>query len=146
MGFDFSKRCKVTRVSASVAAGTSAVNSSIIDMANYDACCFLALLGDVLTTSVLTLTIEENSVNSGTGMAAVGNTTAWTADATNADSKILLADIRNPRERYLRAVLTRTTANAVVDGILAIQYNESVAPVTQASDVIAQVLLTSPSE
>lgn len=146
MGFDFSKRCKVSRVSNSAVAATTAINSSIVDMAGYDGCIFLALLGDVTDTCVLTLTVQQNTVNSGTGMAAVGNTTAWTADATNADNKILLADIRNPRERYLRAVLTRTTANAVVDGILAIQYNESVAPVAQASEVIAQVLLTSPSE
>ena len=46
-------------------------------------------------------------------------------------------DVCDPQLRYIFASLTRTTANAVVNGIIAIQYKAEYRPTTQDATVIA---------
>lgn len=140
------KNVKITRVSAAAAAGQTAVNSSILDMQGFDGVLFLVLTGDVSDTSVLTLKAEQNAVNSGTGMAALSGSAAFTAGATSADNKILSLDVFKPSKRYLRAALTRATANAAVDGIIAIQYGAQNRPAAHDVSVIASALLNDPAE
>lgn len=131
-----SKSFSITRIANSAVAGTSAVTSSVLDMQDWDGVCFVAALGDVLDTSVLTLTVNENTANSTstpTPTAVTGGaTTAFTASATTADNKMLLVDVLKNKltKRYVYAVLTRATANAVVDGIFAIRYRGRSLPVT----------------
>jgi len=60
----------------------------------------------------------------------------FTAGASDADSKILAVEHHKPLKRYARAVLTRTTQNAVVGGIIAILSGPRVAPVSQDATVI----------
>ncbi|MGH8596256.1 MAG: hypothetical protein ACREXT_06330 [Gammaproteobacteria bacterium] len=146
MGFDALKRWKITRVANSAVAAQTAVDSSIVDMQGYDGVLFLAALGDVTLNSVLTLTAQQNVINSATGMAAIGNTVARTAGATDSDNGLLVLDVRKPRERYVRVSLTRTAANAVVDGIFALQYGAGNMPTTHDASVLVTALLTSPSE
>lgn len=129
---------KVSIVSGSATAGTSAINSSIIDMQGWDGVIFLAVFGDVTATSVLGLAVQENDANSGTGMTTYGSAAAFTAGASDADDKALAVDHQQPNKRYLRAALTRTTANAVVNCILAIQYKGRTRPTTQV-DIINAV-------
>lgn len=139
------KDAKISYVLGAVAAGTSAQNSSVLDMSGYDSVIFIAMLGDVTSGSVLTLTINENtasSTSSPTPTAVTdGATAAYTAGASDADSKCLVVDVhRGLTKRYVYAALTRTTQNAVINGILAIQYNARSLPVTQSSDLIATAL------
>ena len=61
----------------------------------------------------------------------------FTAGATSADSKLLMVDIYNPMLKYAFANLTRTTANAVIGGIIAIQYNAENRPTAHDASVIA---------
>lgn len=136
------KDTKFTRVSAAAAAGQTDVASSILDMAGFDGVLFVALLGDVTDTSVLTLTAQQNTANSTSGMAALTGTATFTAGASDADSKAMILDVIRPVERYVRAVLSRGTANAAVDGILAIQYRAGTKPCTQDASVIASSLIT----
>lgn len=138
---NFLKNIKIDRVSAAAAAAQTAINSDIVDMVGFDGCIFIAVLDEVTVNSVLTLTVEQNTVNSATGMASIGATAAHTATATDADSKLLVVDVCQPLERYLRAVLTRTAADAVVGSILAFQYRASELPVTQSADVLVSTLL-----
>lgn len=108
-------------------------------MQGYDGVVFIALLGDVTATSVVTLTAKQNTANSTsspTPTTAVA-TTAFTAGASDADNKAVVVDAFRPTSRYVFASLTRTVANAVVDGIIAIRYRGSKAPVTQGSTVLA---------
>lgn len=138
---NFLKDFKVTRVSNSAAAAQTAIDSSRVDMTGFDSVVFIALLGDVTVSSVLTLTAKENSADSTSGAAAITGaaTAAYTATATDADNKLLVSDIFRPSLRYAYVSLTRTAANAVVDGILAVQYNSKALPITQSSDVLASV-------
>ncbi|MCS0497870.1 hypothetical protein NVS89_22525 [Ancylobacter sp. MQZ15Z-1] len=137
---------KVTRVANAAVAAQSDVNGSILDMAGYDGVMFVALLGDVTTGSVLALKAEQNTANAAGGMAELDGAASFTAGASDADSAVLLLDVHKPREQYVRAVLERGTANAVVDGILAIQYGAMSRPTVHAAGVIAGALLNDPNE
>ena len=128
---------KIDVISAAVVAGTSLVTSNALDMQGYDGVAFLALLGDVLDTSVLTLTGKENDTNSNSGGTTIsGATAAFTADATSADSKAIVVDVLRPTKRYVYCTLARATANAVVNSLVAILYQGHNLPISN-SDLIA---------
>lgn len=137
---------KVTVVEAAAVAATTALDSDILDMSGYEGVLFLAMLGDVSDTSVLTLAAQQNTANSTSGMATLSGTATFTAGATDADSKVLALDVYRPRERYVRAYLTRTAANAVVGGVIAIQYGAGKRPVTPHASVIAYATTVEPAE
>lgn len=136
---NLSKDVKITVVAAAATAAQTAVTSDVLDMSGYDGVMFIALTGDVTATSVLTLTAKANSANSTSSPTPVTQkaTDAFTAGAADADSKALVVDVYRPTLRYVFAELTRTTANAVVGGIIAIQYSAANKPTTQAASVIA---------
>ncbi len=132
------KNVKVTVVEAAATAGQTELVSDILDMQGWDGVMFIALLGDVTDTSVLTLTVKGNSANDASTPTPVTQGAAtFTAGATSADNKALIVDIGSPMLRYIFASLTRTTANAVVSGIIAIQYNAALKPTSQDASVIA---------
>jgi hypothetical protein len=57
-----------------------------------------------------------------------------------------VTDVFRAQKRYVRAVVTRGTANAVIDGVIALQYSARVQPVTNDSTVKATKLMISPDE
>jgi len=136
---NLSKAIKVTVVEAAAAAGTSELVTDVLDMSGYEGVMFLAILGDVTSDSVLTLTVKGNSANSVSSPTPVTQkaTDAFTADATTADSKVLFVDVYKPTLRYVFGSLTRTAANAVVGGVIAIQYGATNKPTSQHASVIA---------
>lgn len=138
------KGCKISRVMNAVVAGTSEQDSTVLDMTGFDAVLFIALLGDVTSGSVITLTVKENSANSTSSPTptAVTNaaTAAYTAGATDADNAALIVDVVRPTKRYVFAALTRTTQNAPIDGMIAIQYRTRDIPVSLDATVLAAAL------
>ena len=139
------KDCKITRVENSAVAAQTEVLTDVLDMAGYDGVMFVALLGDITDTCVLTLTAKENtasSTSSPTPTSVTDGSCTFTAGASDADSKLMIVDVVRPSKRYVFASLTRTTANAVVDGIIAIQYRGRSVPITQGSTVLASALST----
>lgn len=136
---NLSKGIKVTVVEAAAAAAQTELVTDVLDMSGYEGVMFIALTGDVTTASVLTLTVKGNSANSVSSPAPVTQkaTDAFTADGTSADSKALMVDVYKPALRYVFGSLTRTDANAIVGGIIAIQYGAKTKPTTQAASVIA---------
>lgn len=139
---------KLVRIANSSAAATTEVVSSVVDLQGYDSVLLFAVLGDVTATSVLTLTAKTNTANSTSSPAptSLASPATFTAGATNADNKIMAIDLQKVRDRYIFASLTRTTANAVVDGIFAILYNKQDRPLTlQDASILVSVELNDPS-
>ena len=131
----------VTRVMNAVAAGTSEQKSTVLDMQGFDSVMFVLLLGDVTIADVLTLTAKSNPTSSTTGGTSEGAVAAQTdPDGTSEDNKVVVLDILRPTQRYIFADITRITANAAIDGVLAIQYNAKSMPQTQGSTVLASAL------
>ena len=136
---NLSKDVKITVVSPAATAATSAIDSSILDMQGYEGVMFIALTGDVTSTCDLTLTVKGNTANHLTVPTPITQkaTTLFAAGAADADSKALVVDLYKPALRYVFANLTRATANAVIGGIIAIQYQAGNKPTTNDASVIA---------
>ena len=128
---------KLAVVEAAAAAGQTTLTSDVVDMKSFRNCAFLALLGDVSDTSVLTLTLQLGDESDGSDMADTELAATFTAGASDADSKLLAVECQSPAKRYVRAKLTRGTANAVLGGIIAIQSQPHTLPTTQDATVIA---------
>jgi hypothetical protein len=140
--FPLSQECKIDLVSGAAAAAQTAITSSVLDMAGYDGVLFLAITGDVTDTSVLTLTAYEHTANAASGTAISGGaTTPFTADASSADSKLFAVDVVKPTKQYVYAIFTRTTANAVVNSIIAIRYKGKTVPVVNSGLLAAALAI-----
>lgn len=141
------KGIKITRIMAAVADGQATTSSDILDMSDYEGVMFIAKFSDVTSAAVLTMAAQQNIIDSGTGMATLSGTVTFTATSgTDADDDLLVLDIYRPQERYLRVQVTTATQNAVVAGVIAIQYGCKKVPITQPATVLDSDLLISPSE
>ena len=127
---------KWSKVANASGAATTEVDSSILDMSGYDSVVFLVSLATVTDASVLTLTAQQNTVNSTSGMTAITGGAA-TFTALGSSNTGLLSEVFRPVQGYVRAAFTRTTQNAAVDCIWAIQFNSRSLPVTQSATVLA---------
>ena len=59
-----------------------------------------------------------------------------TGAASAYDNGILAVDLHKPTLRYAYSSLARGTANCVIDGCIAIQYNGKNLPITQGSTIM----------
>jgi len=137
---------KMAVVEGAATAAQTALTSDIVDMKDFGGVVFTALLGDVSDGCVLTLNVEHGDEEGGGDMADTTLSATFTAGASDADSKLLTVEHYHPLKRYARAVLTRTTANAVVGGIIAIQFEPREVPVTQdATNIDHEFAVGAPS-
>jgi hypothetical protein len=125
---------KVSRVSNAVAAGTTAVNCTSVDMAGFDSVAFYAAFGTLSATQVTSLKAQDSADNS-TFADITGAVTANMADADS--NKLLVLEVYRPLRRYVRAVVQRATANAVVDSVTAVQRSAKKLPPTNDTTVSA---------
>lgn len=132
MTMNLSTNCKFTRVNNAAAAGTTDVESASVDMQNFNAVCFVVSLGAITASAVTDVHLEGSTDDS------TFNDLAGTAQtvADDDDNQIWILDLRYPTLRYIRCVVDRGTANAVVDGIVAIQYQADFVPVTHDSTTV----------
>lgn len=139
----------IREVGAPVAAGSSIDdNSDRIDMAGYEGVIFVAPVTDSVATGVATLTVEQNSADSDTGMAALSGASATATCAVNDDlnDQLMIVEVHRPRERYVQAVRSSATANIAFGTITAILYGARKMPVSDHATVLDSATVTSPAE
>ncbi len=144
---NLSKGLQIDKVLGYFAAGTTKRTSSIIDMAGYDGVLFIAQLGTLLDTGTIDVFVEQNTINSASGMARLAGQTVFTATAVEAllTQSAIIVDVYRPVERYLQCNITPAVANAVVLGITAIRYSGRKSPALNSA-LLKNTLLTSPAE
>ncbi|HEV7293490.1 MAG TPA: hypothetical protein VGN79_14340 [Devosia sp.] len=125
---------------APASAAQTEIVTDVIDMSGFHGVTFVAYLGDVTSGSVLGFVVDH-SEDGVTGWDDLEGPLAHTADADDADGKMLVLDVVRPERRYLRARLTRNTQSAAINGIFAVKYGPSQAPVTQGASVLASATL-----
>lgn len=129
------------RVSNAVAGGTTAINSDAVDTQSFLGVRFAALLGALTATQVTGAKLQY-SADGATGWADVaGSAVGPMADGDS--NKMLVIELYRPQARYVRMVVTRATANAALDAIIAELFQASRQPVTQDADVSASSVLNS---
>jgi hypothetical protein len=147
----FSKLSNLTisECGAPVAAGSAIdSNSDRLDMAGYEGVIFIATIEDSVATGVAGLKVEQNSIDSDTGMALLAGTTVTKTCTVNDDinGTLLIVEVFQPRERYVQAVRTSATANIAFGTLLAIRYGRKKLPITADATVSASASVASPAE
>jgi len=114
-------------------------NTSRFDMKGYDGILFVTSIADSAATGVATLTVEGNTIDSDSGMAAITGAAATKTCTTNDDinSTLLVVDVYRPQKRYIQGVLTSSAANIAFGTTYAIQYKGKGHPVVQGTTVSA---------
>lgn len=133
-----SEKMKLVRLSNAAAAAQTEVLGTA-SRAGFDRAFIFVALGDVTATCVLTLTGKVGDASNGSDAVAVSGASAtFTAAASDADNKMLGVDVALDDSDYVSGSLTRTTANAVVDGMFALLYDSRIMPQLN-SDLLAAV-------
>lgn len=123
---------KITRVSNAVAAGTTAVNLTSVDMSGYENATLLVSFGTITATAVTSIKLQESDDNS--TFSDLAGSAVVVADTQS--NNVAVVEIAHPNKRYVRGVVVRGTANAVVDGASFLQYGAKKVPVTQSASVV----------
>lgn len=146
-GLNLGKNVKITRVLNATAAGTDdTLTSSAIDMQGFDTCLFLAAFGTLTASAVTSIKVQQSDDD---GVAdgysdLTGTSVAITDDR---DNDCIWVEVTRPSKRYLKLIVTRATANAVVDGVFAFQGAAETVPVTHdTATIYAGEVHVSPEE
>jgi len=143
------KNVSVREVMAPVAlADDTDQNSDRIDMSGFDGVLFVAPITDSAATGVATLTVEQNTADSDTGMAALAGATATATCVVDDDlnNELLIVDVFRPRKRYVQGVVTSATANIAFGNMLAILYQGRKLPIAEHASVLASAVVAGPAE
>jgi hypothetical protein len=107
----------------STAAGTTAVNGAHVDMSGYDGVLFLLCVGALTATQVTGMKAQGGNAANDSDMADLAGTANAFAFADGDSNRMLALEIYRPTGfRYIRPVVTRGTANAALDAVVAVQY------------------------
>ena len=142
------KNVKITRLLNAVAAGTTEQAGSVLDMEGYEGVMFIASFGTLTATQVTSLNARAGDASDGSDATTSAADLAGSKVGPLADgdsNKGLVLDVYRPQKRYIRPVIVRGTANAVIDGVWAIQYSARLGPTTQPTSVAASKQLASPA-
>lgn len=143
------KDCLISECHAPVAlADDTDVNTDRLDMSGYDGVVFIVPVEDSVDTGVATITVEQNTADSDTGMAALAGAIATDTSAADDDlnNKLLIVDVYRPRERYVQAAITSGTANIAFGTAIAIRYKGSKSPITADATVLQATSVFGPAE
>lgn len=128
---------KITTI-ASVAAGTSTITQGTgIDMAGYGGALFIIRLGTAAAGNLLK--VQQCDTAAGTYADLVNSSVGG-----GASDNPLILDINNPKEQFLKYVVTRGTSSTI-DTAMVIQYNTRSRPVTQITNTKSEFTV-SPAE
>jgi hypothetical protein len=125
---NISKITKQVHVLNAVAAGTSNQTGTHVDMQGFDGVMFLADIGTLTATQVTSMKAQGGNASNDSDQADIsGAATAAMADGDS--NKMLILDVFRPQQRYVRPVVLRGTANAVINCVIAILYQADKMPV-----------------
>lgn len=127
---------------AAGAAGTSVINGTPIDLAGYDGVCFVVQVGPITAGGVTSLKVQQDTSIAMGAPADLAGTGQAIADTD--DDKVFYADVKAPKEDFVRLVVSRATQPATVSA-MAYLYGGRSRPVVHGVNVAGE-LFVSPAE
>lgn len=125
---------KLTRVSNAEGAAQTDIECDEIDMEGFSGVIFIALFGTIDGSAVTSLKAQQDTV---TGMGSAADLLGTSISiADTGDDKLLALVVDKPQEQFVRCVVVRGTSDAVVDGVIAIQYGAAVKPPDHDSSTV----------
>jgi len=134
---------KYIPVSNDLAAGTGTTNCTVVDLADFDSIEVITKLGALAAGAAVLVKLQQGALANGSDMADLEGTgisiTEPAASGTGVtyEQKLVVHDLARPRERYVRPVIVRSTANAEVDAVLVRLYNARQKATSQDDDYVA---------
>ena len=126
------------------AAGTSDINSSILDMSGFQGVAFVVTMGAITSGAVTSIKVQQGAAADMSDAADLEGSAQTIADTD--DEKVFVSDVFRPRERYVRLVVDRGTQNAVVSAANALQYGPMKTPVSAHGTGVNAEQFVSPAE
>lgn len=120
---------KTVRVSNAVAAGTSDVNLTSVDVSGFNSVLLQVHLGAIVTGGVQSVKLQESDDNS--TFSDLEGTSITVADTD--DNGVVQAEVLGPLKRYIRGVVKRATQNTTIDSAVMILANPLAIPTTQTT-------------
>jgi hypothetical protein len=134
--YEFLKTRKVVRVLAPTAAGSTNVNTASVNTAGFESVEFIVGVGTLTASQVTSIKAQQSDDNAQTDgwSDIVGASTTAFADAQG--NTFARLEVFNPQKPWVRAVVNRGTANAVIDLGLAILSGAGSEPITEDATVV----------
>jgi hypothetical protein len=129
---EFQKAERVVRVLAPQAAGTSNVNTTGVNTAGFESVEFIVGAGALTATQVTSLKLQSSDTD-GSYADVTGAVTTALADGNS--NTLMRVELFNPQKPWVRAVVNRGTANAVIDLGVAILRGPQTQPITEDATV-----------
>lgn len=141
---NLSQNSKLTVVANASAAGTTAVDSSSVDMTGYDSVMFVCQFGTIVSGAVTSVNLAQSADDSSFADLLASSVTV----ADDDDDQAVWLDLHKPGDRYVRLEVAKATQNSTVEAILAIQYNHKLnkPPTHDATTILGGELHISPAE
>lgn len=138
------KRIKPDGSGWTVAAGTTNVNSDVVDTAGAEGVRFIIGFGAITSGAATSIKVQQGQQSNLSDAADLAGSAQTVGDT--ADNSIFITEIYRPRERYVRLSTLRATQNSVIDFVLAELYGTRTKPVTQDATVSGNETFASPAE
>jgi len=138
------KNVEVDRIMESVAAGQAANLSDAVDMAGFESVLFSISFGAIDTGGIATVKVSQCDSEAGSYADLLGRSVASSAD-TDAQG-IILVEIKNPEERYLKVTVTTSIADVEIDTVTAFKFGAKKLPITENDDIIDSEQHVRPAE
>lgn len=141
---DLLKNLKVT-TALDYASGTAARNGATLDMKGYEGVLMICKCATIAAGAVGDLHAEQGAESDLSDAADLLGTAI--AIAADDDNQIFIIDLYRPRERYVRAVVTKDAANAQAEDAIYIQYGAKKMPIdNNVADEVTVETHISPAE
>lgn len=137
-------RLKVDGTNYTGSAATTDLTSEAVDTAGFEGARFICGFGTITSTAVTSTKVQQCDSSAGS-YADLEGTSQSVAD--DDDNQVTITEIFRPRERYLKHVVDRGTANAVVDFLIVELYGAIEQPTTDdTATVVSREIHNSPAE
>lgn len=118
------------------AAGSAAIEGSVIDFAGYHGATIIVQMGAIVTGAATSIKFQHGDAANLSDAADVVGTSQTIAD--DDDGEIFVIDVSFPQKRYGRLYVSRATQNATVASAIAVVYGAAVQPTAQPSGVTVE--------
>lgn len=136
---------KRIRVKNAVAAGTSEQTTTAVDMTGFDSVVWVASFGTLTASQVTYIKAQGGQASDGSDAVDLAGTKVGPLADGDSNKLLVLEVNRVPLYRYLRLVIERGTANAVIDGVVATLSNTRKMPTVEDASVSARKTVVSPA-
>lgn len=131
--FSVLKNCKVSLVAFKTNADNETINGTILDMQGYDSVAFIAVAYQGNVGSPTIKVQQDSAAAMGTAADLLGTSATFTTAAgTNGMTTL---EVHQPREQYVRPVLTIPDWTAVPVACIALQFNSADLPVSNTGEL-----------